>query len=64
MSFIAMTAYFIGRNRFIICCAQHPFQARSWITLSIAFSLLLIIDTYTGIPIEGALTNTRLLRWR
>jgi two-component system sensor histidine kinase LytS len=61
MSFIAMTAYFIGRNRFIIHCAQYPFQARSWITLSIAFSLLSIIGTYTGIPIEGALANTRMV---
>lgn len=61
MSFIAMTAYLIGRSQFIIHCAQHPFQTRSWITLSAAFSLLSIIGTYTGIPIEGALANTRMI---
>jgi len=61
MSLIAMAAYLIGRSRFIINCAQHPVRPLSWITLSLIFSLLSIIGTYNGVPIEGAYANTRMV---
>ncbi|SDF69489.1 LytS/YhcK type 5TM receptor domain-containing protein [Sporolituus thermophilus] len=61
MALLAMTANFIGRNRYIASCAERPTAPRCWLTLTIIFSVLSILGTYTGVPVEGALANTRLV---
>lgn len=61
MSLIALAAYLIGRSRFIISCVQYPTRLRSFFTLVSIFSLISIIGTYSGIPIEGGFANTRMV---
>lgn len=61
MSFIALAAYLVGRSQFIIECATNPSKPRHWITLSLIFSLLSGVGTYTGVPINDGLANTRLV---
>lgn len=61
MSFIALAAYLVGRSRYIIRCATNPSKPKHWITLSLVFSLLSAVGTYTGVPINDALANTRLV---
>lgn len=61
MALISMGAYLIGRNRFIVSCAQQPYSLRGWLTLTSIFTILSIMGTYNGIPVEGALANTRLV---
>ena len=51
MSFVALAAYLMGRNRYIIQCATQPYRLKHWLTLSVAFSILSAIGTYTGIPV-------------
>jgi Putative regulator of cell autolysis len=57
---IAIAAYLIGRNKFIAECVYNPNLGRSFATLVAIFAPLSIIGTYNGIPVEGALANTRL----
>ena len=61
MALIAMAAYLIGRNPYIVACVRQPTLFRHWLTLTSIFSLLSILGTYNGIPVEGALANTRLV---
>jgi two-component system sensor histidine kinase LytS len=58
---IAIAAYLIGRNKFILDCTVTPLRARCFATLVAIFAPLSIIGTYNGIPVEGALANTRLV---
>lgn len=58
---IALAAYLIGRNRFIAECSATPHRARCFATLVAIFAPLSVIGTYNGIPVEGALANTRLV---
>ncbi len=58
---IAIVAYLIGRNRFISECVQTPTRGRCFVTLVAIFAPLSIMGTYNGIPVEGALANTRLV---
>lgn len=58
---VAIAAYLVGRNRFIIDCVHTPYRARCFLTLVAVFSGLSIMGTYNGIPVEGALANTRLV---
>lgn len=61
MSFIALAAYLVGRSRYIIRCAVNPSKPMHWFTLSLIFSLLSAVGTYSGVPVKGALANTRLV---
>ena len=61
MSFVALAAYLMGRNRYIIQCATQPYRLKHWLILSVAFSILSAIGTYTGIPVHDALANTRMV---
>lgn len=61
MALIALVAYLLGRSRFIAGCVNHPMNMRHWFILTVIFSTLSILGTYNGIPIEGALANTRLI---
>lgn len=61
MALIAMVAYLIGRSQYIVACVNKPTVFRHWLTLTSIFSLLSILGTYNGIPVEGALANTRLV---
>lgn len=61
MSLIALTAYLIGRNRYITTCAAKPGTTTHWLTLTAIFSGLSILGTYNGIPVEGAFANTRMV---
>ena len=58
---IAIAAYLIGRNRFISECIHTPGRPRCFATLVAIFASLSIMGTYNGIPVEGALANTRLV---
>ena len=57
---IASSAYLFGRNKYITQCVHHPTRPRNFLTLVAIFSILSIIGTYHGIPVEDALANTRL----
>lgn len=61
MSFIALAAYLVGRSRYIIQCATNPYKPIHWLILSLIFSLLSGVGTYSGVPVNGALANTRLV---
>ena len=61
MALIAMVAYLIGRSQYIVACVNKPTVFSHWLTLTSIFSLLSILGTYNGIPVEGALANTRLV---
>lgn len=61
MALIALVAYLIGRSKYIVACVNRPTVFRHWLTLTVIFSLLSILGTYNGIPVEGALANTRLV---
>lgn len=61
MALIALVAYLIGRSTFIANCVNQPLNFRHWLALTFIFSILSIMGTYNGIPIEGALANTRLI---
>lgn len=61
MALIALVAYLIGRSTFIANCVNQPMNMRHWLALTAIFSILSILGTYNGIPIEGALANTRLI---
>lgn len=61
MALIALVAYLIGRSSFIANCVNQPLNTRNWLALTVIFSVLSILGTYNGIPIEGALANTRLI---
>lgn len=58
---IAIAAYLIGRNKFIAECVTTPHRPRCFATLVAIFAPLSIMGTYSGIPVEGALANTRLV---
>ncbi len=58
---IAIAAYLIGRNKFIAACVSTPHRPRCFATLVAIFAPLSIMGTYNGIPVEGALANTRLV---
>jgi two-component system sensor histidine kinase LytS len=58
---IAIAAYLIGRNKFISDCVNTPTRGRCFATLVAIFASLSIMGTYNGIPVEGALANTRLV---
>lgn len=58
---IAISAYLIGRSRFIVECVYTPHRGRCFLTLVAVFAALSIMGTYNGIPVEGALANTRLV---
>jgi len=61
MALIALVAYLIGRSRYIVDCANQPANFKHWATLTAIFSVLSIMGTYNGIPVEGALANIRLV---
>lgn len=61
MSFIALAAYLVGRSQYVIRCAINPSKLEHWLTLSLIFSLLSAVGTYTGVPVNDALANTRLV---
>lgn len=61
MSFIALAAYLVGRSRYVIRCATNPSESGHWIILSLIFSVLSAVGTYSGVPVNGALANTRLV---
>lgn len=61
MALLALAAYLIGRSRLIANCVNQPLHFRSWFVLTCIFSVLSMFGTYNGIPIEGALANTRLI---
>jgi two-component system, LytTR family, sensor histidine kinase LytS len=61
MSFIAMVAYLIGRSKYMIGCIQSPENWQNRVSLFSIFSLVSIMGTYNGIPVEGALANTRIV---
>lgn len=61
MAILALVAYLIGRNRLIANCVNQPLNFRNWVILTGIFSVLSIFGTYNGIPVEGALANTRLI---
>ncbi|SMC69972.1 LytS/YhcK type 5TM receptor domain-containing protein [Sporomusa malonica] len=61
MALIALVAYLLGRSRFIASCVNLPMNIRHWFVLTVIFSILSILGTYNGIPIEGAWANTRLI---
>lgn len=61
MALIALVAYLLGRSKFIANCVSQPMNVRNWFALTGIFSILSILGTYNGIPIEGALANTRLI---
>ncbi|MEN6413077.1 MAG: LytS/YhcK type 5TM receptor domain-containing protein [Veillonellales bacterium] len=61
MSFIALAAYLVGRSKFIIRCAENPSKLPHWLILSLIFSLLSAVGTYSGVPVKGTLANTRLV---
>ena len=58
---IASSAYLFGRNKYITQCVHQPTLPRNFLTLVAIFSILSIIGTYHGIPVEDALANTRLV---
>ncbi len=58
---IAIAAYLIGRNAFILDCINTPRRGLCFATLVAIFAPLSIVGTYNGIPVEGALANTRLV---
>ena len=61
MAVLALVAYLIGRNRLIANCVNQALNFRNWAILTGIFSVLSIFGTYNGIPVEGALANTRLI---
>lgn len=61
MSFVALAAYLIGRNQLIIRCALNPSKPVHCLILSLIFSLLSAVGTYTGVLVNDALANTRLV---
>lgn len=61
MALIALCAYLVGRSRYIVACVNQPTIFPHWLTLTSIFSILSILGTYNGIPVEGALANTRLV---
>jgi two-component system sensor histidine kinase LytS len=60
-SLIALAAYLIGRSSYIVNCSYNPYRLRNFATLVAIFSALSITGTYSGIPVHGALANTRLV---
>lgn len=58
---IAIVAYLVGRNKFIAECVATPHRPKCFATLVAIFAPLSIMGTYSGIPVEGALANTRLV---
>jgi two-component system sensor histidine kinase LytS len=61
MALLALVAYLIGRSNFIASCVNQPMNIRHWFALTFLFSILSLLGTYNGIPIEGAFANTRLI---
>ncbi len=61
MALLALAAYLIGRSGLIAKCVNQPLNLRNWFILTGIFSALSMLGTYNGIPIEGALANTRLI---
>lgn len=61
MALISLVAYLIGRSSYIANCVNQQLTIRSWLVFTVIFSVLSILGTYNGIPIEGALANTRLI---
>ncbi|MCX7779783.1 MAG: histidine kinase [Negativicutes bacterium] len=61
MALLALVAYLIGRSKFIANCVSQPMNFRHWLALTSIFSVLAILGTYNGIPVEGAFANTRLI---
>ncbi|MDU2065913.1 MAG: LytS/YhcK type 5TM receptor domain-containing protein [Sporomusaceae bacterium] len=59
MALIAMVAYLIGRNKYLVNCMIRPATFSSQLVLTLIFSSLSIMGTYNGMPIEGALANNR-----
>ncbi|EGO63391.1 histidine kinase internal region [Acetonema longum DSM 6540] len=61
MAILALVAYLFGRSGLIAKCVNQPLTGRNWLFLTLIFSVLSIYGTYDGIPVEGALANTRLI---
>lgn len=61
LSFIAMTAYLIGRSRFIMRCIRYPFYLSSQFPLIIIFSFFTITGNYSALPWEESTVTTRFI---
>lgn len=61
LSFISMTAYLIGRSRFIMRCVNDPFQLASLFPLVVVFSFLAITGSYSALPWGEPLIMPRML---
>ena len=61
VSLVVVLAYIIGRSRYLTDCIKHPTRGFNWVALTLAFSLLAVIGTFTGLRIFGAMANTRIV---
>ncbi len=56
---IIVIAYLFSKSPAMDCLSGGRLQRRQWLLLYIVFSSFSILGTYTGLPIQGAIANTR-----
>ena len=61
LSFIAMTAYLMGRSRYIMRCSRHPFHFMSQFPLIVMFAFFAISSSYSSIPWDDSMNKTSLI---
>ena len=61
VTLVIVAAYVIGRSRYLTECIKHPTRGFNWVALTLAFSMLAIIGTFTGLKVFDASANTRIV---
>lgn len=61
VTLVIVAAYVIGRSRYLTECIKHPTRGINWVPLTLSFSMLAIIGTFTGLKVFDASANTRIV---
>ncbi len=61
MSVVATIAFILTRSRIFRRLLNHRASSKEKVLLTVVFGLVGVLGTYTGIPVQGALANSRVI---